>query len=103
MPPIEAAGLLSKAVANLGIEELLKLVQIIFGSTRELAESYLQTDEAKALIAIWSMHLDFVPNVSGGAMVPFVESFANAKRDGFCQGRCFQYDQFHADALPFLW
>lgn len=77
MPSVEAAGLLSKAVAKLGIDEVLKLVQIIFSSTRELADTYLHTDEAKALIASWGMHLDFGPNVSGGAMFPFVESFAN--------------------------
>jgi phytoene dehydrogenase-like protein len=77
MPSAEAAGMLSKAVAKLGIDEVLKLVQIIFSSTRELADGYLHSEEAKALIASWGMHLDFGPNVSGGAMFPFVESFAN--------------------------
>jgi phytoene dehydrogenase-like protein len=77
LPSVDAAGILSSAVAKLGISEVLKIGQIIFSSTRELTDSYLETEEAKALIASWGMHLDFGPNVSGGAMFPFVESFAN--------------------------
>jgi len=77
MPSVEAGGMLSKAIAKLGINQVLKIIQIIFSSTHELSHAYLATEEARALMACWGMHLDFGPNVSGGAMFPFVESFGN--------------------------
>src|SRR5690606_36395661 len=46
-------------------------------STRELGDRYFESPEAKALLACWGMHLDFGPDVSFGAMFPFVETFAD--------------------------
>lgn len=77
LPSAEAAWSLIKAVRSQGIDELTELAQIIASSTRELGDAYFETPEAKALVATWGMHLDFGPDVSGGAMFPFLEVFAD--------------------------
>jgi phytoene dehydrogenase-like protein len=64
------------ALGALGTRELARL---LLSSTRELAEQYLATPEAHALLACWGMHLDFGPDVSGGAMFPFLEAFTDVR------------------------
>jgi len=52
---------------------------LLLSSTRELAETYLHSPEAHALLACWGMHLDFGPDVAGGAMFPFLEAFTDMR------------------------
>ena len=61
-------------------------MRLLLSSTRELAESYLHSREAHALLACWGMHLDFGPDVSGGAMFPFLEAFTDL-RTGIALGQ----------------
>ncbi len=77
LPSAEAAWSLARAVRSRGIDEFTDLAQIVASSTRELGDEYFHTPEAKALVATWGMHLDFGPDVSGGAMFPFLEVFAD--------------------------
>ncbi len=77
LPSAEAAWHLARAVRSQGIDEFTDLAQIIASSTRELGDAYFHSPEAKALVATWGMHLDFGPDVSGGAMFPFLEVFAD--------------------------
>ncbi len=56
-----------------------ELARLLVSSTRELAETYLHSPEAHALLACWGMHLDFGPDVSGGAMFPFLEAFTDMR------------------------
>ena len=58
---------------------LAALARLLVSSTRELADGHLHTREAKALLACWGMHLDFGPDVSGGAMFPFLEAFTDMR------------------------
>ena len=76
LPSAKAAGILAKAAVTLGPARLIELAQLLVGSTRELGDTYFATDHAKALVAPWGMHLDFGPDVSAGAMFPFVETFS---------------------------
>jgi phytoene dehydrogenase-like protein len=64
---------------TLGAGGLAALARLLVSSTRELADDYLVTREAKALLACWGMHLDFGPDVSGGAMFPFLEAFTDVR------------------------
>jgi phytoene dehydrogenase-like protein len=73
------AGLAAAQVPALGMEGTRELVRLLVSSTRELAETYLFTPEAHALLACWGMHLDFGPDVSGGAMFPFLEAFTDMR------------------------
>jgi phytoene dehydrogenase-like protein len=77
LPSVGTVLGLGKAVQAVGMNELLQLGQIILSSTRELGESYFASEEARALMATWGMHLDFGPDVAGGALFPFQESFAD--------------------------
>ncbi len=77
LPSAGAAGVLAKGVATLGVERTLELAGMLLGSTRELGESYFETPEAQALLTTWGLHMDFGPDVSGGAVFPLMETFSN--------------------------
>jgi len=64
---------------KLGREGVAALARLLVSSTRELADTHLASREAKALLACWGMHLDFGPDVSGGAMFPFLEAFTDMR------------------------
>jgi len=79
---LDARSLLSVASAQapaLGLRGARELARLLVSSTRELAESYLHSPEAHTLLACWGMHLDFGPDVSGGAMFPFLEAFTDMR------------------------
>jgi len=77
LPSYEAAKQLVRAFSDLGYREFMELARIVTSSTRELGDAYLSSPEAKALLAPWGMHLDYGPDVSGGAMFPFLEAFTD--------------------------
>lgn len=62
-----------------GLDGARQLARLLVSSTRELAETYLHSPEAHALMACWGLHLDFGPDVSGGAMFPFLEAFTDMR------------------------
>jgi phytoene dehydrogenase-like protein len=79
---LDARSLARAAVAQipaLGSSGCRELARLLVSSTRELAETYLHSREAHALLACWGMHLDFGPDVSGGAMFPFLEGFTDMR------------------------
>ncbi len=79
LPSLAAAGALSKAFARLGPTRLMTAVQAVLSTPRELGLRYVHSPEMRALLAPWAMHLDFGPDVSGGAMFPLAEAFGNQK------------------------
>ena len=79
---LDARSLARLAVARipgLGTDGCRELARLLVSSTRELAETYLHSPEAHALLACWGMHLDFGPDVSGGAMFSFLEAFTDMR------------------------
>ncbi len=73
------AGVAVAQIPGLGMAGCRELARLLVSSTRELAETYLHSPEAHALLACWGMHLDFGPDVSGGAMFPFLEAFTDMR------------------------
>jgi phytoene dehydrogenase-like protein len=71
-----ARPLIAAARAH-GARGTAELARLLLGSTRELGDRYFHTDEAKALIAAWGMHIDFGPDISFGALFPFLETFTD--------------------------
>jgi phytoene dehydrogenase-like protein len=53
------------------------LVATLLSSTRALGDRYFSTPEAKSLAAAWGMHLDYAPDIAGGAVFPLLEMFAD--------------------------
>jgi phytoene dehydrogenase-like protein len=78
MPSAAAAVALAPALRRLGPAAALHAAQLLLASTRELGDLYMSSPEAKVLLATWGMHPDFGPDVSAGAMFPFVEVFSDA-------------------------
>lgn len=87
LPSGRAARILLGAVRKEGITGVAELSQLALESPRELGDGYFETEEAKVLVAAWGLHLDFGPDVSGGAMIPVLESFG-AMMEGMaiCKG-----------------
>lgn len=79
LSPRPLARWLAGAIRDLHPSGLLNLAQLLLCSTRELGDLYLSSPEAKALLAAWGMHLDFGPDVSGGAMLAFVEGVGDVR------------------------
>jgi phytoene dehydrogenase-like protein len=72
-------ALASEQLPRLGVSGTRELARLLLSSTRELAETHMSSREAQALLACWGMHLDFGPDVSGGAMFPFLEAFTDMR------------------------
>ncbi|GAA5125962.1 phytoene desaturase family protein [Pseudonocardia adelaidensis] len=49
----------------------------LLSSTRALGDRYFSTPEAKSLAAAWGMHLDFGPDIAGGAVFSLLEMYAD--------------------------
>jgi phytoene dehydrogenase-like protein len=74
---LAAARPLAATARAHGARGVAELSRLLLGSTRELGDRYFHSDEAKALVAAWGMHIDFGPDVSFGALFPFLETFAD--------------------------
>ncbi len=79
LPSIGLGRELLRGARALGVRGLADVAQLLLASTRELADAYLHSREAKALLACWGMHLDYGPDVAGGALFPFIECFADMR------------------------
>jgi phytoene dehydrogenase-like protein len=79
LDPRSLAGLAARQLPELGVAGARELALLLLSSTRELADDYLETREARTLLACWGMHLDFGPDVAGGAMFPFLEAFTDMR------------------------
>ena len=73
------AAVAREQLPALGLGGTRELARLLVSSTRELAQDYLHTREAQAVLACWGMHLDFGPDVSGGAMFPLLEAFTDMR------------------------
>jgi phytoene dehydrogenase-like protein len=80
-PSAAMAAILARAAVRLRPGGLARLGQLLVSSTRELGDTFFASPEAKAMVACWGMHLDLGPDVSGGAMFPFLQVF-NDQRQG---------------------
>jgi phytoene dehydrogenase-like protein len=79
VPSAAAMKALWQGQRALGRSWPLDLARLALQSTREFTEEHFESKEVRALCATWGMHLDFAPDVSGGALFPLLESFASAK------------------------
>lgn len=77
LPSPSAAREVLGLLRHHGVRGAGDLAHTLLMSTRELGEVWFATREAQAMAACWGMHLDFAPDVSGGAMFPFLELFAD--------------------------
>jgi phytoene dehydrogenase-like protein len=86
--PFTELALPSRAAARQALTMLarlrggvLDLRDVVFGSPRRFVDRFFHTGEAKGALLPWAFHLDFGPDVAGGAAFTFVAS-ASAHLNG---------------------
>jgi phytoene dehydrogenase-like protein len=86
MPSLAAGRALLSGMRQHGRHWPLELTRLVMQSSRELVEERFESRELQALVAAWGMHLDFPPDVPGGALFALLETFAGAA-NGMVLGR----------------
>ena len=74
LPSFAAIKSLYKTWRVIGSEGLFDLIRLLLQSSRAFTDEYFVHPETKALAATWGMHLDYGPDISGGALFSFLES-----------------------------
>ena len=52
------------------------LIRLVLSSSREFLDAQFECEQLKTMMAAWGMHLDFSPDVAGGALFAYLESMA---------------------------
>ncbi|QQE80498.1 NAD(P)/FAD-dependent oxidoreductase [Alicyclobacillus sp. SO9] len=73
MPSVALARHLYRTYRYLGRERALDLIQLILKSPRQFAEQWFTSEKIRSLFIPWGFHLDYGPDVAGGALFPFIE------------------------------
>ena len=60
-----------------GINGALDTGRLLLSSPRAWLEENFETPHVRTTLAAWGMHLDFAPDIAGGAVFPYLESMAN--------------------------
>ena len=59
-----------------GIGGTLDMVRFLLASPRQWLEETFANPHVRAMLGAWGMHLDFAPDVAGGALFPYLEGMA---------------------------
>ncbi len=60
-----------------GVKGSLDTAKLLLSSPRAWLDENFASPHVKATLAAWGMHLDFAPDIAGGAVFPYLESMAN--------------------------
>ncbi|MFS0780690.1 phytoene desaturase family protein [Bacillus sp. 1P06AnD] len=74
LPSGDAAKQALKLVQSLKMKGAFDLAQLTLKSPREFTESWFENKKVQSLFIPWGFHLDYGPDVSGGATFAFVEA-----------------------------
>lgn len=55
----------------------LDTAKLLLSSPRAWLDDNFESDPVKAALGAWGMHLDFAPDIAGGAVFPYLESMTN--------------------------
>jgi phytoene dehydrogenase-like protein len=78
--PMPSRDLLSigwKAWRARGIPWILDTLRLLVSSPRAFLDANFESDKIKATLAAWGMHMDFAPDIAGGALFPYLEAMAD--------------------------
>ncbi|MEB2349253.1 MAG: NAD(P)/FAD-dependent oxidoreductase [Comamonadaceae bacterium] len=70
----------------LGTRGMADTARLLMSSPRDWLTTTFENDAVRALLATWGLHLDFSPDVTGGALFPYLEAMAG-QRYGMALGR----------------
>ena len=74
LPSWGAAKTVWKLYREFGLEGVYDIVKLALSSTRAFTDEHFTSPKTKALMASWGMHLDFAPDLAGGALFSFLET-----------------------------
>jgi phytoene dehydrogenase-like protein len=60
-----------------GLAGALDTGRLLLSSPRAWLEENFETPHVRTTLAAWGVHLDFAPDIAGGAVFPYLESMAN--------------------------
>lgn len=78
-PSWAAAKLGWKLWRGLGAHGAAELLRLLLSSSNDWLQRQFESPEVHVLLASWGMHLDYGPDVSGGAMFPYLEAMAGQR------------------------
>lgn len=71
------AYILYKEWRKSGTGGVLDLTRFLMSSPRAWLNETFVSPKVRALLGAWGMHLDFAPDIAGGALFPYLEGMAN--------------------------
>lgn len=77
MPSWKATKVAWKAWREKGTSWLYETMKLLLASPRDFLDARFENRKVKAMMAAWGLHLDFAPDVAGGALFPYLESMSN--------------------------
>ena len=77
MPSWSAAKLVWRAWREKGVGWLYDTLRLLLATPRDFLDAHFEHPKVKAMMAAWGLHLDFAPDIAGGALFPYLESMAN--------------------------
>ena len=77
MPSLAALKVVWSAWRKNGTRWLLDVLRLLLSSPRGWLDGHFAETKVKTTMAAWGMHLDFAPDIAGGALFPYLKSMAN--------------------------
>ena len=65
-----------KTLRAKGLAGTLDMARFLTQSPRQFLDQTFQSPQVKAMLGAWGMHLDFAPDIAGGALFPYLEGMA---------------------------
>ena len=70
------ASLAAGSLRRKGMSKTAEKVRFLASSSRKYLSDTFRSEHLQATLAAWGMHLDFAPDIAGGAIFPYLESMA---------------------------
>src|SRR6218665_1479033 len=86
LPSSQAAPPPSRMGRSLGLAGMADSARLLLSSPRDWLSDTFESEAVRCLLAAWGLHLDFAPDVAGGALFPYLEAMAG-QRFGMALGQ----------------
>src|SRR6218665_467451 len=86
LPSSQAAPPPSRMGRSLGLAGMADSARLLLSSPRDWLSDTFESEAVRCLLAAWGLHLDFAPDVAGGALFPYLEAMA-PQRFGMALGQ----------------
>ncbi len=77
MPSWGAVKVVWKAWRERGTGWLMETLKLLVATPRDFLDARFEHPKVKTMMAAWGLHLDFAPDVAGGALFPYLECMVN--------------------------